>query len=151
MLSRRTARWARRAICTRPRPMKVSKSRGRASATPRRVRVDGAIAFRGANPPSFPPLTANASRRNARSGRRRTYLLMRSRLERDSDPELNPPRVARGAGLRSKRRVGLFAGQKVEYGRGVDRRELIGVERVVQLHAQLQPPAATNRHVLEER
>src|SRR5262245_29264938 len=72
--------------------------------------------------------------------------------ERQARSQLNATRAQRSAGQAAEdRRIGQRAGRVIEVRTVIDRRPLIGVERVVQLHPELQPTRAAKRHVLENR
>jgi hypothetical protein len=61
------------------------------------------------------------------------------------------PRVEGGSTQPAKVRVRLRTGVEIEGCAGVDTVPLVGVERVIQLHAKLEAARPAHRHVLEER
>src|SRR3954462_12847586 len=72
-------------------------------------------------------------------------------LEQESRAQLDPPRAVRVAVQPAKRvRVGQCVRRVIEARLRPDSGPLIGVEGVVEFHAQLQPPRASDRNVPEQ-
>src|SRR5699024_9052529 len=72
-----------------------------------------------------------------------------AKSELEPHPQLDAARALRGARELAKGSVHLLAGLVVEDGAGVGRRELVVVEGVVHLQAELETTRAAQRDVLE--